>query len=90
MRAYGACFALHSLAHFISTPHSEVVKTLHKNAATSKMITLSILDQVHEAVAAGKLTQAKGAMQYSIITKPEQWPAKSKQALSFILPQYFS
>ncbi len=70
--------------------HSEVVKTLHKNASTSKMITLAILDEVHAHAAAGKLTQARGAMQYSIVTKREQWPKESCEKLAFILPEYFA
>lgn len=69
---------------------SEVVKTLHTNASTSKLVTISILDHLHEAIASGSLQlKAKGAMEYSIITKKEAWPAESKKMLSYILPAYF-
>ncbi|KAJ9125239.1 hypothetical protein QFC22_000194 [Naganishia vaughanmartiniae] len=70
---------------------AEVVKTLHKNASTSKLITVSILDHLHEAIASQSLKlKAKGNMEYSIITKKEAWPVESKKKLSYILPEYFS
>ncbi|KAJ9101920.1 hypothetical protein QFC19_005001 [Naganishia cerealis] len=70
---------------------AEVVKTLHKNASTAKLVTISILDHLHEALASDSLKlNAKGSMEYSIITKKEALPAKSKEMLSYILPEYFS
>lgn len=71
--------------------HSEVVKTLHTNAATSKLVTISILDHLHDAIASQALKlNVKGSMEYSIITKKEAWPVESKKMLSYILPEYFS
>ena len=53
-------------------------------------MTISILDHLHGAIASGSLQlKAKGAMEYSIITKKEAWPAESKKMLSYILPAYF-
>lgn len=69
---------------------AEVIKTLHTNAATSKEITLAILDRVHQAVVEAKVSlTAPGNMQYSIITPPNHWPEASKRKLAYILPNYF-
>lgn len=69
---------------------AEVIKTLHTNAATSKEITLAILDRVHEAVVGDKVQlTAPGNMKYSIITPADHWPEESKKKLAYILPEYF-
>ena len=43
---------------------AEVMATLGANAEASNKITLSILEDLHSHVSGGKLTQAKGAMEY--------------------------
>lgn len=66
-----------------------VVKVLHDNAAASDLIAQSMLGEVSDMVASGtKLTQAKGAMQYGVVTKKEAWPEAKKKELSFILPYF--
>lgn len=68
---------------------STVIKVLHANAEASDMIAQEVLGDVSDIVASGtKLTQAKGAMQYGIVTKKEAWPAEKKKELSFLLPYF--
>lgn len=66
------------------------MKTLHTNAALSKHIASSILGAVHQAVLAGDvLTNAKGGMKYSLMTKQEFVSQEEKDRLKYILPEYF-
>lgn len=67
----------------------EVMATLAANAEASNAITKEILGDLHNSIASGtSLTQAKGAMQYSIVTKKEFWPIERKRTLSYILPYF--
>ncbi|BGP14871.1 hypothetical protein JCM10213_003773 [Rhodosporidiobolus nylandii] len=68
----------------------EVMKTLKTNANLSKHITASILGAVHEAVASGKVGNAAGSMQYSLMTPHSSVPAEELYQLRYILPAYFS
>lgn len=68
----------------------EVMKTLTTNAALAKHITASILSVVHEAVASGTvLTQAEGAMKYSLMTKHSYVSPEELYKLRYLLPAYF-
>lgn len=55
----------------------EVVKTLHTNASYSRAVAEGLLQKVHDHVAAGKLDQIKGCMQWSCVTKKEVSPSES-------------
>lgn len=50
---------------------AEVVKTLHTNAAHARAVAEGLLQKVHDHVAAGKLTEVKGSMQWSCVTSKE-------------------
>jgi 5'-methylthioadenosine phosphorylase len=68
---------------------AEVLATLHANSEASKIITETILAEAHEAISSGKvLNSAKGAMQYSIVTKRTLWPEEERRKLAFILPYF--
>lgn len=68
-----------------------VMKVLHTNAALSKHITASILGQVHQAVASGKVGKsAEGGMQFSLMTKHSEVEPEELYKLRYILPAYFS
>jgi 5'-methylthioadenosine phosphorylase len=68
---------------------AEVMATLHANAEASKIVTEAILAEAHEAVSSGKvLSAAKGAMEYSIVTKKSLWPEEDRRKLAFILPYF--
>ena len=67
----------------------EVLQTLAANADASNLIARDVLGHLHDVVKDGRaLTQAKGAMQYSIITKRELWPEEEKKRLAFLLPYF--
>ncbi|KAI9624257.1 hypothetical protein H4Q26_016965 [Puccinia striiformis f. sp. tritici PST-130] len=68
---------------------AEVMATIASNVSVSNRLTLTILDEVHNAVAKGQIKTCKGSMQYGVMTKNEAIPEESKKMLSFILP-YFS
>ncbi|EFP80451.1 5'-methylthioadenosine phosphorylase [Puccinia graminis f. sp. tritici CRL 75-36-700-3] len=68
---------------------AEVMATIAANVSVSNRLTLTILDEVHNAVAKGQLKTCKGTMEYSVMTKKEMISEESKKTLSFILP-YFS
>jgi 5'-methylthioadenosine phosphorylase len=70
---------------------SEVLKTLHDNAASSQGVAISIVGHVHDMVETKTvLTNAEGGMKYSIATAPQSQSAEDRKTLSYILPQYFS
>nr|XP_031863241.1 S-methyl-5'-thioadenosine phosphorylase [Kwoniella shandongensis]KAA5530313.1 S-methyl-5'-thioadenosine phosphorylase [Kwoniella shandongensis] len=67
----------------------EVVKTLHTNAGNARAVAAGILQDVHDVVAEGKLlTDIKGSMQWSCVTKKEHQPKASRERLAYILPYY--
>lgn len=68
---------------------AEVMATIASNVSVSNRLTLTILDEVHHAVAEGKLKTSKGVMEHSVMTKRDYISAESKKTLGFILP-YFS
>ena len=66
------------------------MKTLSTNASLAKHITASILSVVHDAVASGTvLTQAEGAMKYSLMTNHSHVSPEELYKLRYILPAYF-
>lgn len=70
---------------------AEVLKTLHENAETSRRVAGAILEHVHNIVEKKEvLTDAVGAMKYSIITQPDHQSAEDRKKLAYILPAYFS
>lgn len=50
---------------------AEVVKTLHTNASHARAIAQGLLQDVNDFVAAGKLDQIKGCMEWSCVTAKE-------------------
>jgi 5'-methylthioadenosine phosphorylase len=69
---------------------SEVLKTLHDNAETSRRVAGHILGQVHAMVEKKDvLTRAVESMKYSIITQPQFHTAEDRKKLAYILPDYF-
>jgi len=68
---------------------AEVMATIAANVTVSNQLTLTILDQVHNALAKGELKTCKGTMEYSVMTKTNMISEDAKKTLSFILP-YFS
>lgn len=53
----------------------EVVKTLHTNAATARLIAEGLLQDVYDVVKEGKaLDEIKGCMQYSCVTREDVSP----------------
>jgi 5'-methylthioadenosine phosphorylase len=68
---------------------AEVMATLHANSEASKIITEAILAEAHDAVSSGKvLNSAKGAMEYSIVTKKSLWREEDRRKLSYVLPYF--
>ncbi|CED84949.1 methylthioadenosine phosphorylase [Phaffia rhodozyma] len=67
----------------------EVIKTLHTNAHLSKKVAEVILPEVVKAVQAGDvLTETKGCMKFSCITRKDGWSQEAKEKLSWVL-DYF-
>ena len=67
----------------------QVIKTLTTNAHLSKKVASEILASVSDIVDRGDvLTAAKGGMQFSVISKKENWTAEAKEKLSWILPYF--
>lgn len=64
----------------------EVMATVGANVAVSNKLSLTVLAAVHDAVAAGKLTLAKGGMTYSVMCPKEAMSAEARQKLGYILP----
>lgn len=71
---------------------AEVVKTLHTNAAHSRAVAEGLLQKVHDHVAAGKLDQIKGSMQWSCVTakdvslsRQRRWGLEKKMGIELIL-----
>ncbi|KAL7410134.1 nucleoside phosphorylase domain-containing protein [Mrakia frigida] len=64
----------------------EVVKTLHGNAHLSKKVAEAILPSVHAIVAEGNtLTETKGCMKFSCVTRKEGWSQEAREKLGFVL-----
>jgi 5'-methylthioadenosine phosphorylase len=71
------------------SPSIQVVKTLTSNAGRSKLVARSILQSVHDAVSSGTvLTETKGCMKFSCITRKEGWSAEAREKLGWVL-DYF-
>lgn len=67
----------------------QVIKTLTTNAHLSKKVASEILSSVSAIVEAGDvLTASKGGMQFSVISKKENWTSDAKEKLSWILPYF--
>ncbi|TFK60698.1 Methylthioadenosine phosphorylase [Pluteus cervinus] len=81
-------------------PHSdtvtaaEVIKTLHGNAETSRVVAATILDDLHAAIStdAGKalLLEEVGSMQYSIMPRSHKQKGEDRKKLGYVLPEYFT
>jgi 5'-methylthioadenosine phosphorylase len=70
---------------------SEVLKTLHDNAETSRRVAGHILGHVHSAVEKKDfLTHAAGSMKYAVITQPQFQTEEDRNKLAYILPEYFN
>ncbi|KAL0948851.1 hypothetical protein HGRIS_008972 [Hohenbuehelia grisea] len=78
---------------------AEVMKTLHANASTSRLIAATILDELHAAVsqaaAAGGevpeiLSEEVGSMKFSIMSRPDKQDPADRKKLAYVLPEYFS
>ncbi len=73
---------------------AEVLEALKSNVVASNQVTLALLDQVHALVAdddKSEIVQAnKGGMRFAVMTKPELIPARAKETLAYVLPEYFA
>ncbi|PIL36402.1 hypothetical protein GSI_00090 [Ganoderma sinense ZZ0214-1] len=70
---------------------AEVFKTLHANAALSRQVAATVLEELNGAAAHGDLlTEEIGSMQYSIMPRSEQQKPEDRQKLAYILPNYFN
>ena len=68
-----------------------MLATLKQNSEVSKLVTVSVLADLHDAVAKGdKLGSLRGSMQYSIMGKPSDHSAAKRAELAYVLPEYFS
>ena len=79
--------------HSAAVNVAEVLEALKSNVVASNQVTLAVLDHVNALVAddASEVNKAnKGAMKFSIMTKPEAIPATARNNLRFVLPEYFS
>lgn len=81
-------------------PHSEAVtvtdvfKTLHANADTSRFVMASIMDHLREAINATEdgqnvFLEEVGSMKSSIMGGPSKWKPEDRKKLAYILPEYF-
>ncbi|KDQ14573.1 hypothetical protein BOTBODRAFT_66158 [Botryobasidium botryosum FD-172 SS1] len=66
---------------------AEVVKTLRANADASRHVTVTILEDLHKAVAGGAGVE-EGSMQFSIMTAKEHQRAEDRAKLGYILPYF--
>lgn len=70
---------------------SDVFKVLQTNASISRLVTATVLDDLHEAAQQGDiLTQEVGSMKFSIMPRSEKQNDQDRQKLAYILPGYFS
>ncbi|KIP07560.1 hypothetical protein PHLGIDRAFT_127582 [Phlebiopsis gigantea 11061_1 CR5-6] len=70
---------------------ADVFKVLQTNAALSRTVAATILDELHDAAQEGGiLTEQVGSMQYSIMPRSEKQKDEDRQKLAYILPTYFS
>lgn len=67
---------------------AEVMATIGANVRVSNHLSLTILSEVHDAVAAGKLTLAKGSMKYSVMTQKDGMSDEAKKTLGYLSPSY--
>jgi len=68
---------------------AEVVKTLKKNAGTSRKVASALIEEVSNAIVKGDvLTEAAGSMQWSTVTQAAAQSAEDKKKLSYILPYF--
>jgi len=68
---------------------AEVVKTLKKNADTSRKVASALIEEVSNAIVKGDvLTEAAGSMQWSTVTQAAAQSAEDKKKLSYILPYF--
>ena len=70
---------------------AEVFKTLHANAALSRQVAATVLEELHGAAAQGDiLTEEVGSMQFSIMPRSGEQKEADREKLRYILPAYFS
>lgn len=77
--------------HEASVTAAEVFKTLSANAALSRKVAATVLEELHEAALAGDiLTEEVGSMQFSIMPRSQESKAEDVHKLAYVLPEYFS
>lgn len=77
--------------HESSVTAADVFKTLQTNATLSRHVAATILDDLHNAAAAGDiLTEEVGSMKLSIMPRSVQQKDEDKQKLAYVLPDYFN
>lgn len=70
---------------------ADVFKTLQANAATSRHVAASVLEELHAAAAKGDLlTEEVGAMQFAIMPRSVAQKEEDRAKLRYVLPEYFS
>lgn len=74
-----------------SVTAAEVFKTLQTNAALSRTVAATILDELHEAAENGHiLTEEVGSMQFAIMPRSDAQKEEDRKKLAFVLPEYFN
>ena len=74
-----------------SVTAADVFKVLQTNAALSRTVAATILDELHEAAEEGGiLDEQVGSMKFSIMPRSEKQKDEDRQKLAYILPAYFS
>ncbi|KAI0092876.1 Methylthioadenosine phosphorylase [Irpex rosettiformis] len=77
--------------HEDAVTSADVFKVLQDNAALSRTVAATVIDELHEAAEEGHiLTEAAGSMQFSILPRSEKTKPEDAAKLSYILPKYFS
>jgi 5'-methylthioadenosine phosphorylase len=75
--------------HTASVTAHDVLATLSANAATSRHVAATILQDLHTAVEQGLLDEERGGMQYSIMPRKGEERKEDVIKLGYVLPEYF-
>lgn len=76
--------------HEDAVTSADVFKVLQTNAALSRTVAATILDELHGAAEEGGiLDEQAGSMKFSIMPRSEKQKDEDREKLSYILPTYF-
>jgi 5'-methylthioadenosine phosphorylase len=84
--------------HSAAVTVTDVLKTLHANADTARLIAASVLEDLVSAVVGtgegahpnGILASEAGSMRYSIMPRSKAQKHEDRKKLAYILPEYFA